>query len=473
MNRRNDEATQVQKLFVDDGIVIAGFSARTTKGACFVIEAGDLTTKSLDEAIAGIGRRTDDAIDRLEWKLVGHAAPVAVALAHLQQSKVNVKAVPRSRGRMEVLYYPASGRLRVAAAAGGAVVEPRRTRVLIVDDSVTIQKLLAKILGSDPSLEVVAVSGKPTEVEALVQKHDPDVITLDIHMPEMDGVTLLKQLLRRRPVRAVMISSLRMEDGPMVLSALEAGAVDYIQKPTAKTLESEAPVIIERVKVAARAKLVQSKDPVSVKPISNRALDRHKLLAIGSSTGGTEALRAVLTRMPAEIPPTLVVQHIPAGFSRAFAERLDSLCPFTVKEAVDGDEVLPNQVLIAPGGMHMRLVRRGKTLRVVVEETPHVNRHRPSVDVLFDSVAELVGAQAVGVILTGMGGDGARGLLKMKEAGAATVGQDEGSCVVYGMPREAAKIGAVQHVVALDMIPDTLVSLLGSGSWQKKRAEAS
>jgi two-component system chemotaxis response regulator CheB len=454
------------QLFVEDGVVIAAFDETMQQGACIALKASELTSARLDQCLADIVRAVGHRpAGALQWKAVGIGQSLATASSHFDSRKIPVNSVPWSRGPLEALYDPSSGRLRVAkaqvAAEGGPssrAKESRRTRVLIVDDSTTIQKLLAKILGSDPSIEVVGVSGRPVEVAGLVEELAPDVITLDIHMPEMDGVALLKKLMARRPVRAVMISSLGLEDGPLVLAALEAGAVDYIQKPSAHRLDAEAPVIVERVKVAGRARLIPAK--CSLRSMATETIDKTKLVAIGSSTGGTEALRSVLTAMPAEIPPILIVQHIPAGFSKAFAERLDSLCSFKVKEAVDGDPVVPNRALIAPGGKHMRVVRRGDLFSVVIEETEPVNRHRPSVDVLFDSVAAQVGAHSVGIILTGMGTDGAQGLLRMRDAGAVTLGQDEASCIVYGMPREAAKIGGVQHVVPLDQVAETVVRLL-------------
>jgi two-component system chemotaxis response regulator CheB len=284
------------------------------------------------------------------------------------------------------------------------------------------------------------------------------VITLDIHMPEMDGVTLLRRLLPVHPIPTVMISSLALEEGPMVLAALEAGAVDYIQKPTAGALATVAPLIVERVKTAGQAKVVRREERRPARRVAIAApVKGARLIAIGASTGGTEALREVLTQMPAHVPPIVIVQHIPPVFSAAFARRLDELCPFEVKEAEHGDVVREDRVLIAPGGKQMRVVRAAGELRIALDDSPPRNRHKPSVDVLFDSVVAAVGASAVGALLTGMGADGAEGLLAMHRAGSHTIAQDEASSVVYGMPRCAVELGAARQVLDLGAIAEALI----------------
>ncbi len=347
-----------------------------------------------------------------------------------------------------------------------------KIKVLIVDDSKTIRDLLTSIFSKDPELEIVGVAEHPKLVENLIVKTKPDVITLDIHMPDMDGVTLLKRYLPKHPIPTVMISSITLEDGPFVLNALEFGAVDYIQKPSFSELSSVAPLMIEKIKAAARSKIQLSSKAVTPKvaQAGSIPLDSNSLIVIGSSTGGTEALKQVFTAMPSQIPATLVVQHIPPVFSKAFADRMNQLCPFDVKEAENGDLVKPNQVLIAPGGFQMALVEREGNLYVKIEDAPPMNRHKPSVDYLFDSVAKVAGKRKlVGAILTGMGADGARGLKVLRDLGARTVAQDEATSVVYGMPKEAFRMGGAEVVLPLGEIAHTLISF----STATSRARAS
>lgn len=383
-----------------------------------------------------------------------------------------------SLGKAFEVLIPCDGtdRVRVAMASevpAASKVEPvqnsstKKTRVLVVDDSKTIRDLLQRIIGSDPSLECVAVAERPSQVESLLQSHRPDVVTLDINMPEMDGVTLLSRYLPKYPVPTVMISAVSMEDGEQVLNALRLGAVDYIQKPNAKEMHLVAPLIIEKIKIAAKVKVSVRTSPSSLakaKPvIVGGGLRTDLFLAIGASTGGTEAIREVLEGLPEEIPPVLIAQHIPPVFSAAFAKRLNEILPFEVREAKDGDPLLPSTVLIAPGGAQMKVERSptqpgGYVVRIT-DDAP-VNRHKPSVDYLFDSVAELLGKRAIGLILTGMGADGARGLKKIKDAGAFTLAQAEEGCVVFGMPREAIEIGGAVEVVALPKISARLIQKL-------------
>ena len=345
-----------------------------------------------------------------------------------------------------------------APSAGGA-----RVRAMIVDDSDPIRKLLETVLGADPSIEIVGSFGLPSQAEEAFARLKPDVVTLDIHMPEMNGVELLKRLQARGAARAVMISSLSKEEGGLVLDAIEAGAVDYMQKPSLADLDVAAPVMREKVRAAAAAHVqapsrarAAAPRQVTVAPAAGFAAG--SLIAIGSSTGGTEALKQVLTMWPAEVPPILIVQHIPAVFSRAFADRMNALCAFEVREAKDGDLVSPSLALVAPGGFQMRVLPdRNGALRVRIEDSEPVNRHKPSVDALFDSIAALKGPRVAAAILTGMGADGARGLLRLRETGARTVAQDEATCVVYGMPREAAKIGAAEKIAPLGDIADALL----------------
>jgi chemotaxis response regulator CheB/chemotaxis methyl-accepting protein methylase len=333
-----------------------------------------------------------------------------------------------------------------------------KTKVLIVDDSKTIRQLLFKILSEDPQIEIVAETDKPLEVEKLIEKHKPDVITLDIHMPDMDGVTLLKRIQPKFQIPTVMISSISKEEGRQVLDALEAGAIDYIQKPSMSDLRDVASQIRDRIKIAAIAK-VRKKKSVARRTVSSALVDKQSLIVMGSSTGGTEAVREILQTMPSEIPPILIVQHIPAVFSAAFANRLNDLCPFEVKEAAHGDEIKPNRVLIAPGGKQMGVKAVKDKLIISITDDQPVNRHKPSVDYLFQSVADLGSKKVVSIILTGMGADGARSMKKLKDQGIKTIAQDKESCVVFGMPREAIEMGGVDFVLPLDQIAVKIIEL--------------
>ena len=372
------------------------------------------------------------------------------------------KYVVKSVGK--VWFEASSGRVRIEKAE--EFDQKRKIRAVIVDDSKTIRQLLRSVLSEDKEIEIIADFENPAQALIEIPKLRPDVITLDIHMPNLDGVQFLKQLMPKTPIPTVMISSISIEEGPMVLNALEAGAVDYVQKPSFEELDRVSPLIVEKVKMAAKARLVKKSNPSTEKNttssiyVGSGHFDLNRIIAIGSSTGGTEALREILTRLPKEIPPILIVQHIPAVFSRAFADRVNSLCEFRVKEAEDGDLVQPNTVYIAPGGFQMSVVAyagSGASYRIKIADTEPVNRHKPSVDVLFNSVAKVVGKKAVGVILTGMGADGAKGLLELKNIGCQTFGQDEQSCVVYGMPQAAKKIGAVGKELPLLSIPEAVL----------------
>ncbi|HLK56848.1 MAG TPA: chemotaxis response regulator protein-glutamate methylesterase [Chthonomonadaceae bacterium] len=345
-----------------------------------------------------------------------------------------------------------------------------KIRVLIVDDSAAIRQLLTQILSSDPAIEVVGAASDPYFAREKIISLKPDVLTLDVEMPRMDGITFLEKLMRGHPMPVVMVSSLTQAGYDVTLRALELGAVDFFAKPTLDTLSGVAEgakLIIEKVKAAARAK-VRPGSPgaarsVAARPITTAAYRMtHQLIAIGASTGGTEAIREVLTALPAATPGIVIVQHMPPGFTASFAHRLDSLCAIRVKEAQDGDRVLPGHALLAPGNYHMSLTRSGAEYVVRIGSGPPVNRHRPSVDVLFDSCAEQAGRNAVATILTGMGDDGARGLRKMRDAGARTIAQDEASCVVFGMPKEAIARGGAEFVLPLQRIAKELVALAAS-----------
>ncbi|GIL18321.1 MAG: chemotaxis response regulator protein-glutamate methylesterase [Oligoflexia bacterium] len=342
-------------------------------------------------------------------------------------------------------------------ASAKELVRTGKVKVLIIDDSKTIRNVLKLICSQDPDVEVIGEIEDPLKADEFLLKNKVDVITLDIHMPGMDGVQLLAKIHPKYHIPTVMISALSKDDGPYVLNALEIGAVDYIQKPSMDEIKRKGPEIVERIKTASLAH-VKPQDRKQAAKVSNGPIDQSYIVAIGSSTGGTEALKDLLTQLPAEIPPILIVQHIPAVFSAALATRLNGLCKFEVKEASDMDPVKPGCVLIAPGGRQMKMAKDGKGGYCVrVTDDPAYNRHRPSVDFLFESIAELAPPNMVGVILTGMGSDGARGLLKLKNKGAWTIAQDAASCVVYGMPRSAVELGAHQEQLPLMDIPSAIV----------------
>ncbi|MCM2353582.1 MAG: chemotaxis-specific protein-glutamate methyltransferase CheB [Pseudobdellovibrio sp.] len=324
-----------------------------------------------------------------------------------------------------------------------------KIKTLIVDDSVTIRKVIRHLLDSDPRFEVVAEAANPTEAMKEIRLKQIDLVTMDLHLPQKTGADLIKEYMVIRPIPTVVISSLSPEESHLVLESLENGAVDYIQKPDQKTILAKRVEILDRLYQASQAKsVVQKKQQIKQATILGH--NQQSLLVIGASTGGTEAIKTVLEQVGANIPPTLIVQHIPPFFSEAFAQRLNKLFPFEVKEAKNGDRVQENRVLIAPGGMQMKLIKKGKDYFVAIEDSAPVNRHKPSVDFLFDSVKrEYDCSKVVGVLLTGMGADGAEGLLKLKTGGAHTIAQDEQTSVVFGMPREAIKRNAAVKVCGL------------------------
>jgi two-component system chemotaxis response regulator CheB len=344
----------------------------------------------------------------------------------------------------------------------------RPIRVLIVDDSAVVRQLLTRELAKDPQIQVVGAAPDPYVARDKIVELRPDVLTLDVEMPRMDGISFLKKLMQFFPIPVIVVSSLTQTGTQTAIDAMAAGAVDVVAKPgSAYSVEALSPLLVQKIKHASRARVQIRKAPSGPQPgavghdDAPRALSQttHKVLAIGASTGGVQALTTVLTAFPADAPGTLIVQHMPPKFTASFAQRLDGLCRVRVKEAVDGDLVAPGQVLIAPGGMHMVLRRSGAQYYAQVKDGPEVFHQKPSVEVLFNSVAQVAGANAVGAILTGMGADGATGLLAMRKAGAPTVAQDEASCVVFGMPMEAIKCGGAEHVLPLDDVARTLITL--------------
>jgi len=339
--------------------------------------------------------------------------------------------------------------------------QPKTIKVLVVDDSAVVRKVLTEQLNQDKRIEVVGVAPDPYIARDKIVQLQPDVITLDIEMPRMDGITFLKTLMKHYPLPVIVVSSLSLEGGQVALEAIDAGAVDVMAKPSnAFSVGNLGQQLREKIKAASLANV--SKTSASKKadaPRERLSLTKttDKIFAIGASTGGVEALTQVLTRMPANCPGTLVVQHMPVKFTASFAQRLNTLCAMEVKEAENGDHVFPGRVLIAPGGQHMLLRRSGAQYYVLIKDGPDVHHQKPSVEVMFRSVANYAGANAVGAILTGMGADGAKGLLEMRQNGARTVAQNEQSCVVYGMPKEAVALNAAEKIVSLEQVAQIML----------------
>ncbi|MDR7505830.1 MAG: chemotaxis response regulator protein-glutamate methylesterase [Armatimonadota bacterium] len=354
----------------------------------------------------------------------------------------------------------------------------RAVRVLIVDDSALVRQVLSELLSQDPTLEVVGTAADPLIAREKIRTLRPDVLTLDVEMPRMDGLAFLEELMRIQPMPVVMVSAVTTAGCEATLRALELGAVDFITKPRLdlrERLPEVAREVIEKVKGAARARprrlALPPPPPVRAnRPFAFRTTDR--LIAVGASTGGTEALRVFLAALPPDSPGVVVVQHMPERFTRAFAERLDRLCAVRVKEAGEGDRVLAGHVLVAPGSHHLRVIRDGATFVVRLGGDPPVNHHRPSVDVLFESCAEAAGPNAVGVIMTGMGEDGARGLLALRRAGGRTLAQDEVTSVVFGMPRAAIALGAAERVLPLERLAAEALRLATSADPGRERPDA-
>jgi two-component system chemotaxis response regulator CheB len=337
-------------------------------------------------------------------------------------------------------------------------------KVLIVDDSATARAVLTDILGSDSSIVVVGTAADAYIARDKIVELKPDVVCLDVEMPRMDGITFLKKLMHYMPIPVVMVSSLTQSGAKTTLDALEAGAVDFVAKPHSNIYDVKDEMrkeLLEKVKSAAKAKVFQrvihTKEQANTTSLAETT---NKIVAIGASTGGTEALKDLLMALPRNAPGTVVVQHMPANFTGPFAERLNSICAMEVREAQNGDSIVPGVVLIAPGDYHMVVRRSGAFYYVEIGSGDKISGHRPSADVLLNSVSKIAGANAIGVILTGMGGDGARGLLAMRNAGAHTIGQDEASCVVYGMPKVAFELGAVEKQLPLSKIAQGILGMI-------------
>ena len=357
----------------------------------------------------------------------------------------------------------------------------KKIRVIVVDDSALVRSLLAEIINRQHDMECIGTANDPLVAREMIRELDPDVITLDVEMPRMDGIDFLGRLMRLRPMPVVMISTLTERGAEVTMRALELGAVDFVAKPRvglANGLNELATQIVDKIRVAAVAHVRR----ISAVPAGSAAnagaaagapaaasstsllgrLSTEKIIAIGASTGGTEAIREVLVRLPADSPAIVITQHMPPGFTTSFAARLNSLCQITVKEAVNGERILPGHAYIAPGGLQFRIARSGANYVAVVEDAPPVNRHKPSVEVLFKSAATVLGRNAYAIMLTGMGADGAAAMREMKDAGSYNYVQDEASCIVFGMPREAIAHGAADEVLPLTQIAGALVTRLRS-----------
>lgn len=352
-----------------------------------------------------------------------------------------------------------------------------KIKVLIVDDSALIRSVMSEIIGSQPDMEVVGVAPDPIVARDLIKQTNPDVLTLDVEMPRMDGLDFLEKLMRLRPMPVVMVSSLTERGSEITLRALELGAVDFVTKPKLSIqsgMREYTEMIADKIRAASKARIkprhlvasdaTKAAAAGALPLIRNPLTSSEKLIIIGASTGGTEAIKDFLMQMPSDCPGILITQHMPEGFTRSFARRLDGLCKISVREAEGNERVLPGHAYIAPGHSHLLLTRSGANYVTHLDQGPPVNRHRPSVDVLFNSAAACAGKNAVGVILTGMGKDGALGMLEMKKAGAYNFAQDEATCVVFGMPREAIAVGATHDVGPLNKLPGMVLAYLAEHS---------
>lgn len=352
-----------------------------------------------------------------------------------------------------------------------------KIKVLIVDDSALIRSVMKEIINSQPDMEVVGVAPDPIVARDLIKQTNPDVLTLDVEMPRMDGLDFLEKLMRLRPMPVLMVSSLTERGSEITLRALELGAVDFVTKPKMSIqsgMLEYTEMIADKIRAASKARIKarhiapagagKAAGSEALPLIRNPLTSSEKLIIIGASTGGTEAIKDFLMQMPSDCPGILITQHMPPGFTKSFAQRLDNLCKIDVRESEGGERILPGHAYLAPGHSHLQLVRSGANYMTQIDQGPPVNRHRPSVDVLFHSAAVHAGKNAVGVILTGMGKDGALGMLEMKNAGAYNFAQDEASCVVFGMPREAIAVGATHEVGALHALPGMVLGYLATHS---------
>jgi two-component system chemotaxis response regulator CheB len=452
---------------------------------------------ALEAALKRVGTRTRYTA----CKLIGHPLLLRQCKDILSKAGVRVERAIERNSSFDVIYNADTGRVRLAKTPENTKKSAnleKKIRVAIIDDSATIRKLLGSFIAETSDMELLGTAENEQELRTLVSRAPPpDVVTLDLNMPQKPGIALLQEILVPLRIPAVIVSTLSIEEGPSVLAALDAGAIDYVQKPSLAEVGLLKETLLEKLRGASKAKMqIDGTDltPVASAQTSDRVrkkfglgrsrLERappsalelpfeNQLIAIGASTGGTDAIRKILMALPEEIPPIVIVQHIPGGFSKAFAERLNSSLPFAVLEAQDGVVVEPGMVLVAPGGYQMRLEQIGNRLLTRIEDTPPVNRHKPSVDTLFHSVAELRGLDRLGMVLTGMGNDGAAGLLALRNSGAYTVAQDETSSVVFGMPKEAIRMNAADRIAPLHVMPGLMLQWSADRLAHRKNPKAS
>ncbi|MGE0633439.1 MAG: chemotaxis-specific protein-glutamate methyltransferase CheB [Pseudobdellovibrionaceae bacterium] len=435
----------------------------------WLIDQAEISTQKLAALFEAVSPYIVKSPKEYECKVVGPENLTQSGLNVLHELGFNnIKEVVRS-GTISICYFPSTGKIflkkELNHEAVSSLLEFKpKLRVMVIDDSKAIRDLLAKALDDNPELELVASASHPSEAEFLIETKKPDVIAVDLHMPGMDGITLLKKIGPKYRIPIVMISSINLDDGRLVLKALEAGAVDHIPKPSTKDVMTLAPQIIEKLKGAAKVNLdamraVQLTGSLKIPPTS---FDPNKMILLGAGIGGLEVLRSILIRLPNEIPPILVVQHSPQVFSKSFAQLMDELCSFSVEEATDNHAVKPNTVIVAPGGMQMSLIKVAGQYRTRIEDLPHLNRQKPSIDFLFNSAADLLGTNAVAAVLTGPGNDGAKGLLKMKTAGASTLVQSIKTSILSSMPQNAIDIGAADYICSVEEFPQMLVKSIAN-----------
>lgn len=472
MKRMNSKTTVTKKMGGEylaelfPGDVFVSIHKSDNDSIAFYLKKNEINPKVLEDTFnESVNYLSISNPESFEVKIIGLGSAVKQVESFFTNKKFsNIKPVIKENP-LEVMFLPLLNKVRVSKDLPKILT--RKYKVLIVDDSKTIRNILSRIFAQDKELEVCAMAEKPSEVEALILRHKPDLITLDIHMPEMDGVTLLKKIAPKYNIPTIMISSISMAEGPMVLEALENGAIDYIQKPELSEIDNLTPLILEKVKTAAKSNTNKSSRNYKIIK-TNLTADLDSLIVLGSSTGGTEAIKDILVGLPDKIPAMLIVQHIPAVFSAAFAKRMNELCAFEVKEAEDGDEVRSNRILIAPGGQQMKMIHKNGKTTVEINDDAPVNRFKPSVDYMFSTVAKNIYTHTVAVILTGMGKDGAKGMLELRNQGVRTIAQDEFSSVVFGMPKEAIALGAAEFIEPLSSIAERITLLTKEKSKVKK-----